>query len=68
MLKGIDSGKIRACALDVLEDEPEINMELAKNENIVISCHQGGSSNRAVENMGWASIEMLLALLGMSTE
>jgi phosphoglycerate dehydrogenase-like enzyme len=68
LLKAIESEKLSGCALDVLEDEPNINPDFAKNNNIIISCHQGGSSNRAIENMGWAAIEDLLNLLGLSTE
>jgi len=66
LLKAIDTGKVQACALDVLEDEPRVNDALAVNEHVILSCHQGGTSNRAIRNMGEAAIEDLLSLLGIS--
>ncbi len=68
LLDALESEHLAGCALDVLENEPEINPKLAGHQKIIMSCHQGGSSNRAIENMGWAAIEELLDLFGISTE
>lgn len=61
----LKNGKLYAAALDVYENEPEMNPEFQPLPNLLTTCHIAGSSNRAIKNMGWASIEGLLQLFGM---
>lgn len=62
LAKALRRGSLAGAALDVYEQEPKINEELAKFPNLLATCHIAGSSNRAIKNMGWAAIEGLLEL------
>jgi D-3-phosphoglycerate dehydrogenase len=61
----LKSGKLSGAALDVFEMEPEINNILEDCPNLLTTCHMAGSSNRAIKNMGWASIEGLCNLFNI---
>ncbi len=56
------SGHLSGAAIDVYENEPTPNTKLISCPNLLTTCHVAGSSNRAIKNMGWASIEGLLEL------
>ncbi len=66
LARALQNNTLAGAALDVYEDEPEINPELAACANLLTTCHIAGSSNRAIKNMGWAAIEGLLNLFGIS--
>jgi len=65
LVAALQSGHLAGAALDVYENEPKPNPEFAQLPNLVTTCHMAGSSNRAIKNMGWASIEGLLKLFNM---
>lgn len=60
LLSALIAGKIKGAALDVLEDEPNINSKLIDHENLIITSHIGGSAKEAVLEMGKAAIIGLL--------
>jgi len=66
LVKAIKEDHLAGAALDVYENEPEINKQLLSCPNLLTTCHIAGSSNRAIKNMGWAAIEGLLKLFDIS--
>jgi D-3-phosphoglycerate dehydrogenase len=60
LLVALNTGKIRGAALDVLEDEPVINHELLRHQNLIITSHIGGSAKEAILAMGKAAINGLI--------
>ncbi|MFH1245795.1 MAG: phosphoglycerate dehydrogenase [Candidatus Omnitrophota bacterium] len=48
---GLKSGKIAGCALDVFEQEPPVNNELLKMNNVVATPHLGASTEEAQINV-----------------
>ncbi|MBN3039317.1 MAG: phosphoglycerate dehydrogenase [Candidatus Omnitrophica bacterium] len=51
LLKGLKSGKVAACALDVFEKEPPLESELLKLNNVVMTPHLGASTEEAQINV-----------------
>lgn len=51
MIKHLKSGKIGAAGLDVFENEPNINMELVKLENVTATPHMGTNAEQTVHDM-----------------
>ena len=66
LVKVLKNGYLGGAAIDVYEDEPNINKSLLSCSNLLTTCHIAGSSNRAIKNMGWTAIEGLLKLFNMS--
>jgi len=66
LVKVLKNGYLGGAAMDVYEDEPNINKSLLSHSNLLTTCHIAGSSNRAIKNMGWTAIEGLLKLFNMS--
>ncbi|MCM8525794.1 MAG: hypothetical protein NE327_04710 [Lentisphaeraceae bacterium] len=62
LVDALQKSVIKGAALDVFENEPVPNKKLIECNNILTTCHIAGSSNRAIKNMGWASIEGMLNL------
>ncbi len=62
LVDALRQGRLAGAALDVYEQEPDVNSELNSLDNVLTTCHIAGSSNRAIKNMGWAAIEGLLEL------
>lgn len=54
--KALQSGKVRAAALDVFETEPFCDKELIGTDNLIGTPHTAGNSSQAVEAMGRAAI------------
>lgn len=52
LLKALDSGKVRACALDVFEEEPTKNERLYTHERVSMTPHIGASTIEAQERIG----------------
>jgi len=59
LLSALNSGKLAAVGLDVLEEEPPFNSPLVNNKNVMITSHIGGSSEEAILAMGSAAIKGL---------
>ncbi|MBN2097449.1 MAG: phosphoglycerate dehydrogenase [Candidatus Omnitrophica bacterium] len=51
LLKGIQSGKVAGCALDVFEKEPPQQSSLLQQENVVATPHLGASTEEAQVNV-----------------
>ena len=51
LIKGLTSGKIAGCALDVFENEPPLNSPLLGLDNVVITPHLGASTEEAQVNV-----------------
>lgn len=52
LLKGLNSGKIKAAGLDVFENEPKPSMEILNHPNVSMSPHIGGSTEQALMKVG----------------
>lgn len=63
LLKGIESGKIRACALDVYENEPTPRVDLLENEKIAATPHIGAATTEAQTRIGLELAEQIIELL-----
>jgi D-3-phosphoglycerate dehydrogenase len=57
-------GRVRAAALDVFEDEPNVPGALAGLPNVVLTPHIGGLSRRSVESMTERATSHVLDALG----
>ena len=57
LVAALVSGHLAGAALDVFEGEPIPDRKLIDAPNLLTTCHIGGSSNRAIKNMGYAAIE-----------
>ena len=51
LIKGLKSGKIAGCALDVFEKEPPLGNPLLKLDNVVATPHLGASTQEAQVNV-----------------
>lgn len=63
LLKGLESGKIRACALDVYENEPTPRVDLLENEQIAATPHIGAATTEAQTRIGLELAEQIIKLL-----
>lgn len=52
LIKALDSGKVKAAALDVFENEPTPDERLLKHEKIALSPHIGAATEEAQERIG----------------
>ena len=52
LIEALDSGKVEAAALDVYENEPEVNLELVNHPMVSITPHLGASTVEAQERIG----------------
>jgi D-3-phosphoglycerate dehydrogenase len=55
----LESGRLAAAAIDVLEKEPPIDRRLIGLRNVIVTPHIGGSSEEAVLAMGRAAMDGL---------
>lgn len=51
LIKGLQSGKVAGCALDVFEKEPPLESPLLSLENVVVTPHLGASTEEAQVNV-----------------
>lgn len=63
LIKGLDSGKIRAAALDVFENEPKPLNDLLKHESIASTPHIGAATVEAQSRIGVELAEQIINLL-----
>jgi D-3-phosphoglycerate dehydrogenase / 2-oxoglutarate reductase len=64
LIDGIESGKIRAAALDVFENEPTPEMALLMNEKLSLSPHVGGNTVEAQERIGVELADIVAKIYG----
>lgn len=63
LLEGLNAGKIRACALDVYENEPTPRVDLLENEKIAATPHIGAATTEAQTRIGLELAEQIVTLL-----
>ncbi|HEV8132221.1 MAG TPA: phosphoglycerate dehydrogenase [Acidobacteriota bacterium] len=63
LLRGLNSGKIAAAALDVFEQEPSPNRELISHSNIIATPHIAGSTQEAKEKVGFEIVQQVMEYL-----
>jgi phosphoglycerate dehydrogenase-like enzyme len=63
LLDALESGHLRAAALDVFESEPPRNARLTTLRNVVLTPHTAGISARSVEQMVGEATGSVLAVL-----
>lgn len=63
LLAGLSSGKVRAAALDVFENEPTPRPDLLKNEAIATTPHIGAATTEAQSRIGVELAEQIIKLL-----
>lgn len=63
LIAGIDSGKIRAAALDVFENEPTPRTDLLAHEQIASTPHIGAATVEAQSRIGEELAEQIITLL-----
>ncbi|NQS99693.1 MAG: phosphoglycerate dehydrogenase [Candidatus Omnitrophica bacterium] len=51
LIKGLKSGKVAACALDVFEKEPPLESPLLEMDNVIVTPHLGASTEEAQVNV-----------------
>ena len=65
LIEYIKNNKVGNVAMDVYENEPDINRALLSLDGIFTTCHIAGSSNVAIKNMGISAITGLLDMLNI---
>lgn len=60
LLKALNSGKVRAAAVDVFESEPSDNKELLCHPKVSVTPHIGASTYEAQKNIGTEVVERLV--------
>ena len=58
-------GKVGGIALDVFDDEPNIDKDLIKNKHVFATPHIAGNTVEAVFNMGKAAVDNIAAVLNI---
>lgn len=59
----LKNGKIAGAALDVYEDEPKVNPELMKMNNVILAPHIASASIETRTKMGMIAVENIIAAL-----
>lgn len=63
LLKALNSGKVKAAAVDVFENEPSDNKELLCHPKVSVTPHIGASTFEAQKNIGTEVVERLVERL-----
>lgn len=63
LVRAIKEGRIRGAGLDVFEDEPRINPELMKMDNVVLTPHIGSATTGTRRRMAEMCIEAVIDVL-----
>lgn len=61
LIKGLNSGKIRAAGLDVFENEPTPGKEILNHPNVSLSAHVGGSTEQALMKVGMQLADSIIS-------
>lgn len=59
LLKHLDSGKVRAAALDVFKEEPPENKKIYTHEKITLTPHIGSQTKEAQRRVGEAVVSIV---------
>ena len=62
LIAALRSGKLAAAGLDVFNNEPNINPEFAKLENVFLLPHMGSATRETRDAMGLKVVENLIAI------
>ena len=60
LIQALNSGKVRAAAVDVFESEPSDNTELLCHPKVSVTPHIGASTYEAQKNIGTEVVERLV--------
>ncbi|HWA52401.1 MAG TPA: D-glycerate dehydrogenase [Patescibacteria group bacterium] len=60
LVQALRSGKVKGAALDVFDNEPEINPELMGMENVILTPHIASATNEARNKMGELAVNAIL--------
>jgi len=63
LVDALREGKVRGAALDVFDNEPNINPELVAMENVILTPHIASATHEAREKMGNMAIDAILETL-----
>lgn len=63
LIAALRSGKLAAAGLDVYENEPNINPEFAKLDNVFLLPHLGSATRETRDAMGFLALDNLAAVL-----
>ncbi|MDI3547594.1 MAG: D-3-phosphoglycerate dehydrogenase / 2-oxoglutarate reductase [Halanaerobiales bacterium] len=66
LIKAIESGKVAGAALDVFEEEPIRDSQhplMKYKDKVILTCHLGGTTTEAMDNVSIAAAEQVLAVL-----
>lgn len=63
LMESLDSGHLRGAALDVFEGEPNVNPELLKYSNIVLTPHTASAGDVTRDNMCQLAVDNAVAVL-----
>lgn len=64
LLRALESGKVKAAALDVFVGEPAPREDLLKHPHILATPHIGGSTTEAQDRIGLELADQIISLLG----
>ncbi len=64
LIRALKEGTIRGAGLDVYENEPRLDPELTRLENVVLLPHLGSATAETREAMGWRVLKNLDAFFG----
>ncbi|RDY25680.1 3-phosphoglycerate dehydrogenase [Romboutsia weinsteinii] len=67
LLTGLNNGKIEAAALDVFEDEPNINMELVNHPRVSPTPHIGASTFEAQNRISEEIVNIITEYFGLDS-
>lgn len=59
LLRALNSGKVKAAALDVFEEEPTKNMELVCHPNVAVTPHIGAATAEAQKRIGEEIVQII---------
>lgn len=68
LLEALDSGKVRAAALDVYSEEPVMNERIFTHDKISLTPHIGAQTKEAQERIGDEVVSVILTQFGLKTE
>lgn len=64
LMAALDSGKVKAAALDVFVNEPKPREDLLQHARVISTPHIGGSTVEAQDRIGTELADQIIALLG----